>query len=158
MDRAATSGRCTAVLDDGLGACDFVTLTQSGCTMAADPAKQADEESLPVAVIAGAVGGGGAAFLLFGVVVFLVLRSRGRNKQERIPANSGIQRASSAPEMSTTREEYSGSGGNGNALYGDIRLTNVYSIAGLSTQPSTTTSASGGSGDDGHYSPMAMSK
>jgi hypothetical protein len=145
-DRAATSGRCTAALDDGLGACDFVTLTSSGCAMVAEPDKQIDDGSLPVSVIAGAAGGGVAALLLIGLVVFLVLRSRRRHtKQTPVPA-SGAGAATPDPEMSTTREANSS-----NNLYGDIRLTNVYSVAGLATQ-----SASGSSGGDPHYSPMAM--
>lgn len=144
--------QCIAELDSE---CLTLTLSTDGCGMATLD-KTMDEASLPVAIIAGAIGGGVALLLLIALIVCLVMRSR-RNKQSHRPEQTSA-------EMVTARE--STSIAYTDETYGDLRLTRqekpVYTTAGLtlSTQgggsvKSETTGASG-SGGDPHYLPMQM--
>lgn len=145
-DRESVSGRCTATLDDGKGSCDFLTLSASSCPSNPGPDRQVDEAPLPVDVIGGAVGGGLAALLLIALVVCLVLRARRNNNSK--PSNAAAN-STGGPEMATARESNSGH-------YGDIRLTNIYSAAGLSAGGSVASTGASGSSGDAHYSPMDM--
>jgi hypothetical protein len=127
----------------------MVTSTTAAATTVPGQDNMMDESSLPVAIIAGAIGGGVALLLLIALIVCLVMRSH-RKKPAPEPSST---------EMVTARE--STSIAQTNDTYGDLRLTGVYSAAGLwpasqgGSVKSDTTGASG-SGGDPHYSPMQM--
>jgi hypothetical protein len=156
----SSAGRCTA----DVSGCAFLTLMASGCAAPTTPTailgaessnsgdNVADDQSLPVAVIGGAVGGGIAALLIVALVICLVLRAR-RQKPNAEPS-----------EMATAREANSVATSH-DSLYGDLRLTtNIYSAAGLGTPggsvdlPPSAASSGSGSTAQAHYSPMEMSK
>jgi hypothetical protein len=126
-------------------------LTQSvvGCSED-DADNMMNEESLPVATIAGAVGGSIAALLIVGAIVaFFVLRSR-RNKQQQSHSSLSLGDRQSV-EMATTRESPS-IAMSSNTTYGNLRLaTTEYSTAGLPQQSGTVTT-----GTQTQYTEMEM--
>jgi hypothetical protein len=144
--RHVESGECTSTPGD-----DCVLLTQSvvGCSED-DADNMMNEESLPVATIAGAVGGSIAALLIVGAIVaFFVLRSR-RNKQQQSHSSLSLGDRQSV-EMATTRESPS-IAMSSNTTYGNLRLaTTEYSTAGLPQQSGTVTT-----GTQTQYTEMEM--
>lgn len=139
--RHVESGECTATPGD-----DCVLLTQSAVGCNEEPADNAmDDESLPVATIAGAVGGSIAALLLIGAIVGVVyFRSRRNSGSDAPQAQTSVTDAGSV-EMATTREApsvtISTDSNNSNATYGDLRLTALYSAAGLAPAGTATTTS-----------------
>jgi hypothetical protein len=137
----STAGHCVESNIDG---CARLTLSAPGCAIA-------DEAAVPIAIIAGAsVGGIILILLIVAIVVCLVMRARSQSKQK----------AAATSEMTTARESYSIAPSVDDNTYGDIRLTSVYSAAGLGTPTSSAESgglvASSGSVSQPHYSQMEM--
>jgi hypothetical protein len=111
------AGRCT---EANIDECSQLVLAPNGC--AADAS--AEQESLPVAIIAGATAGGVALLLIIvALIVCLVLRSR--NQKKKTPET----------EMATARESKSIAASGGDNVYGDLQLSSVYSAAGLVGAP-----------------------
>jgi len=125
-----------------------VLLTQSAVGCNEEPADNAMvDESLPVATIAGAVGGSIAALLLIGAIVGVVYFRSRRNSGSDAPqtqTQTSVIDAGSV-EMATTREApsvtISTGSNNSNATYGDLRLTALYSAAGLGPAGTATTAS-----------------
>jgi hypothetical protein len=141
----STAGRC---VDTNIDGCARLTLAAPGCPIA-------DEQmaGVPIAIIAGAsVGGVVVILLIVAVVVCLVMRARSQSEQKLAKAS----------EMTTARESHSIAAGGDESNYSDLRLTSVYSTAGLGTPTSSAESgglglaASTSSVSQQHYSQMEM--
>jgi hypothetical protein len=137
----STAGRCVESNIDG---CERLVLATTGCAIA-------DEQmaAVPIAVIAGAsVGGVVLILLIIAVVVCLVMRARSQSKQK----------SAKSTEMTTARESHSIAASGDENNYGDLRLTSVYSTAGLGTPASSSAGSAlaASTGSAPHYSPMQM--
>jgi hypothetical protein len=133
----STAGRCVESNIDG---CARLTLAAPGCPIAND-----QMAAVPIAVIAGAsVGGVVLILLIIAVVVGLVMRARSKSKQKL------------ASEMTTARESHTIAASADESNYSDLRLTSVYSTAGLGTPTSIAESGAPMDASRPHYSQMEM--
>jgi hypothetical protein len=162
---AMTAGRCTQSLDDK---CDLLTLSASGCSTLSSETTAIDMiGGAPIAapdatgpiIIGGALGGVAALIVIVALAVFCFAKRRSRAKpaDERTTATADAESSAggSADAIDLSRQSGAATVGSGesgsssSALYGDIRLTNAYSVSGLQINENAK-------GAQSHYTPMAM--